>query len=343
MTVAPIREPRAQSSAPAPRSRPHVDVSILVPAKDEADNLPEFVRLCADLVGVVPFSFEVVVVDDGSRDATPEVLLTLQDTHRFLRVVTHRRQRGIADALRSAGEVALGEIFVFYPADLQYLPADIPALVTPILSGEADIVTGTKQGKYEKAFVSGVYNALCRRLFGVKVEDLNSVKAWRRDIQHSLPFRPDWHRYMVVVAAADGWRVTSRPVPLYPRRAGASKFGWRRIPVGVLDLLSVWFSLRFGRKPMLFFGVFGAVLFGVGLLGGLVALVLRFGYGFGFRPLLNLIETMVICGISLFGFGFLGEMVAGFSEELRQIGRRLPPPPETGEQDDSMPTDSRHR
>jgi glycosyltransferase involved in cell wall biosynthesis len=302
-------------------SRP-ADVSLLVPAKDEADNLPEFIRLCAELAASVPFSMEVVVVDDGSRDATAEVLATLQETHPFLRVVTHRRQRGIADSLRSAGEAASGEIFVFYPADLQYLPADIPTLVEPILAGRADIVTGTRQGKYEKAFVSSIYNALCRRLFGVKVEDLNSVKAWRREIMRSIPTRPDWHRYMVVIAAADGWRLTSRSVPLYPRSAGTSKFTWRRIPIGVFDLLSVWFQLRFGRKPMLFFGVFGAVLFSVGLLGGVVALVLRFGFGFGFRPLLNLVETMVISGISLFGFGFVAEMIAGLREEMREQGRK---------------------
>ncbi|HEY9382424.1 MAG TPA: glycosyltransferase family 2 protein [Gemmatimonadales bacterium] len=299
-----------------------VDVSLLVPAKDEAENLPEFLRLCAEALQPAPFSFEVVVVDDGSRDGSAAVLERLQAEYPFLQVVTHRRQRGIADALRSAGEAAQGEIFVFYPADLQYLPADIPALVRPILEGRADIVTGTKQGKYDKAFVSGVYNALCRRLFGVKVEDLNSVKAWRREIMRSIPMRPDWHRYMIVIAAADGWRLTSHPVPLYPRRAGVSKFTWRRIPVGVLDLLSVWFQLRFGRKPMLFFGVLGAVLFSVGLLAGIVALVLRFGYGIGFRPLLNLVETMVISGIALFGFGFVGELIAGFGEEMRELARK---------------------
>jgi glycosyltransferase involved in cell wall biosynthesis len=303
-------------------SRP-VDVSLLVPAKDEADNLPEFLKLCAESLESAPFSFEVVVVDDGSRDGTGELLERLRGEHRFLRVVTHRRQRGIADALRSAADAAAGEIFVFYPADLQYLPSDVPALVQPILAGEADIVTGTKQGKYEKAFVSGVYNGLCRRLFGVKVEDLNSVKAWRREIMDGASLRPDWHRYMVVIAAADGWRLTSRPVPLYPRRAGVSKFTWKRIPVGILDLLSVWFQLRFGRKPMLFFGVFGALLFGVGLLAGVVALVLRFGFGTGFRPLLNLVEIMVISGISLFGFGFVAEMMAGMREEQREVFRRL--------------------
>lgn len=298
-----------------------VDVSVLVPAKDEAPNLPEFVERCAAALGPAGFTFEVVVVDDGSRDGSAELLHRLQRTHPFLRVVTHRRQRGIADALRSASDVARGDVFVFYPADLQYLPEDIPTLVRPILDGSADIVTGTKQGKYEKAFVSRVYNSLCRWLFGVAVTDLNSVKAYRREVMRGVPLRPDWHRFMVVIAAADGFRLTSRPVPLYPRRAGTSKFNWRRIPVGVLDLLSVWFQLRFGRKPMLFFGLGGVFLFLVGFVAGVAALVLRFGFGIGFRPLLNLVETMVISGIVLFGFGFLGEMIAGMREEQRELAR----------------------
>ena len=300
-----------------------LDVSVLVPAKDEADNLPEFIERCAQALGSAGFSFEVIVVNDGSRDGTERVLRELQRTYRFLEIVTHRRQRGIADALRSAGDVARGDIFVFYPADLQYLPQDIPALVAPILENRADIVTGTKQGKYEKAFVSRVYNSLCRWLFGIRVTDLNSVKAYRREVMLGVPLRPDWHRYMVVIAAADGYRLTSLPVPLYPRRAGTSKFNWRRIPVGIFDLVSVWFQLRFGRKPMLFFGVGGALLFIVGLLAGISALILRFAYGFGFRPLLNLVETMVISGIVLFGFGFLGEMIAGMREETREIAREL--------------------
>ncbi len=300
-----------------------VDVSVLVPAKDEAANLPEFLRLCAEALGPAGFSFEVVVVNDGSRDDSAKVLRDLERAHPFLRVVTHRRQRGIADALRSAGDVARGDVYVFYPADLQYLPEDIPRLVAPILTGRADIVTGTKQGKYEKAFVSSVYNTLCRWLFGIRVTDLNSVKAYRREVMDGISLRPDWHRYMVVIAAADGFRLDSLPVPLYARRAGESKFTWRRIPVGIFDLLSVWFQLRFGRKPMLFFGIAGATLFVIGLIAGIVALVLRFGYGFGFRPLLNLVETMVICGIVLFGFGLLGEMVASLQEETRAVARAL--------------------
>lgn len=306
---------------PGPRGA--VDVSVLVPAKDEAENLPAFIAQCAEALDPAPFQYEVVVVDDGSRDASAAVLGDLAARHAFLRVVTHRRQHGIADALRSASDAAQGDIMVFYPADLQYRPADIPALVAPILEGRADLVTGTKQGKYEKAFVSGVYNRLCRWLFGVRVEDLNSVKAWRREVLADTPTRPDWHRYMVVIAATDGFRLTSVPVPLYPRTAGTSKFTWRRIPIGVLDLLSVWFQLRFGRKPMLFFGVLGATVFLVGLIAGIAALVLRFGYGLGFRPLLDLVTMMVITGVVLFGFGFVGEMISGMREEQRDLQRQI--------------------
>lgn len=300
------------------------EVSILVPAKDEAENLAEFVRQARDALLPLPYACEVVIVNDGSEDDTARVLDELTAQHPFVQAVTHRARRGIADALKSAADVARGRVLVFYPADLQYLPAEIPGLVAPILEGQADVVTGAKQGNYEKRFVSGIYNALCRWLFGVRVTDLNSVKAYRREVMDALPTRPDWHRFMIVIAAAQGFRLAERPVPLHPRRAGKSKFGLGRIPVGVLDLVSVWFQLRFGRKPLLFFGVAGAVLFLLGLLVGAVALWLRFGPArLGFRPLLDLIMVLVISGVSLFGFGFVGEMVAGMREELRALEREL--------------------
>ncbi len=300
------------------------DVSVLVPAKDEAENLPEFVRLAREALLPLPYACELVIVDDGSHDGTPRVLAELAAKHPFVRVVTHRAQRGIADALKSGADAARGRVFVFYPADLQYLPADIPGLVAPILEGQADIVTGTKQGHYDKRFVSTVYNRLSRWLFGVQVADLNSVKAYRREVMDVVPTRPDWHRFMVVIAAAQGFRLAQHPVPLHPRRAGRSKFGMSRIPIGALDLLSVWFQLRFGRKPMLFFGVAGALLFSLGLVVGAVALYLRFGPPHvGFRPLLDLIMVLVISGVSLFGFGFVGEMVAGMREELRAVEREV--------------------
>jgi glycosyltransferase involved in cell wall biosynthesis len=300
-----------------------VDVSVVVPARDEAENLPEFVRQASAALRDAPFTAELVVVDDGSLDATPQILQELTQRNPFLRWERHRGPQGIAEALRTGGLSARGDVLVFYPADLQYVPSEIPSLVEPILSGDADLVTGAKQGHYDKAFVSGVYNRLCRALFGVRVTDLNSVKAYRREVMEVVPLRPDWHRFFAVIAGAQGFRLAERPVTLHQRKAGASKFGIARIPVGVMDLLSVWFQLRFGRKPMLFFGVLGTVLFALGFLVGVAALVVRFGFGVGFRPLLNLIETLVIAGIALFGFGFIGELLAGQREELREVHRAV--------------------
>ncbi len=299
-----------------------VDVSLLVPAKDEAENLPEFVNQCAKALEPLPYSCELVVIDDGSTDGTSQLLDELSRQHAFLHTVTHRTRLGIADSLKSGADVARGSIFVFYPADLQFSPAEIPSLVEPIRSGEADMVTGTKQGQYDKAFVSGIYNRLCRWMFGVRVSDLNAVKAYRREVMQVVPARPDWHRFMVPIAAADGFRLTERPVTLHPRLHGQSKFGIGRIPVGILDLMSVWFQLRFGRKPLLFFGIPGGILVILGVLVGLAAIGLRIG-GLGFRPLLTLTLILVISGITLFGFGFIGELLAGQREELRSLSRAV--------------------
>jgi len=142
----------------------------------------------------------------------------------------------------------------------------------------------------------------------------------------ALPIRPDWHRYMIVIAAEQGFSVAEVPVPVYPRHAGKSKFGIGRIPVGVLDMLSVWFELRFGRKPLLLFGMLGAALFAVGVLAGLVAVGIRVFAGIGFRPLLNLVETCIITGSVFFVGGLLGEMIAGLRAEVRELRRRVADP-----------------
>jgi hypothetical protein len=299
------------------------DVSVLVPAKDEAGNLPLFLNLMAELVDRAPFQCEVIVIDDGSRDETWNLLQQLRSQYRFLKAVRHPTQRGIAEALRSGYLHSRGKVLVFYPADLQFRPEDIPRLVEPVLAGEADIVTGYKQGKYSKAFVSGVYNSLSRILFRVPVHDLNSVKAYRREIMEAVPMRPDWHRYMVVMAHAQGFSVAEVPVPLYPRHSGRSKFGLGRIPVGVLDMMSVWFELRFAQKPLLLFGMMGATLFAVGVVAGLLALLRLLLFQSGTRAVWTIIQTCLVLGSVFFATGMLGEQVAGLRSQLRELQRRL--------------------
>ena len=311
-----------RASSLVTRRSPSVDVSVLVPAKDEVENLPRFMELAAEAFAASPtVSYEVVVVDDGSDDGSWDVLQELGRRYPFLHSVRHRARRGIADSLRTGFLAARGDVLVFYPADLQFKPEDIPRLVAPILAGESDMVTGYKQGKYEKAFVSGIYNGLSRKLFHIPVRDLNSVKAYRREVMEELPVRPDWHRYMVVIAAAEGFKVTEVPVPLYPRTAGRSKFGLSRIPVGVLDMLGVWFELRFGKKPLLLFGMVGAALFALGVLGLLVALGFLAFTGRGVRAVWTAIQTCLLLGGVFFVGGLLGELIAGQRAEVRELRR----------------------
>jgi glycosyltransferase involved in cell wall biosynthesis len=305
-----------------------IDVSVLVPAKDEAENLPIFMEQAAVAFAASPLNtYEVIVIDDGSEDDTWAVLQRLTTQYSFLRTVRHRARRGIADALRTGYLHARGAVLVFYPADMQFKPEDIPRLVAPILADDADMVTGFKQGKYEKQFVSGIYNALSRTLFHVPVKDLNSVKAYRREIMDALPVRPDWHRYMIVIAAAQGFTVTEIPVPLYPRHAGKSKFGLSRIPVGVLDMVSVWFELKFGKKPFLLFGMLGAAIFSIGLLAGVVGLawvaISPTHAPLATRPVWTIIQTSMILGSIFFTAGLLGEQIAGQRAEVRELRRQL--------------------
>ena len=315
MTIA-----RPTLTSPPPATQP--DISVLVPAKDEAENLPLFMELAAAAFAGSPYTYEVVVIDDGSVDRTWQVLQDLAARYPFLHPVRHRSRRGIADALRTGYLSSRGNVLVFYPADLQFKPEDIPRLVAPILADEADMVTGFKEGKYEKAFVSSIYNRLSRALFHVPVKDLNSVKAYRRVVMDGLPTRPDWHRYMVVMAAAQGFSVSEVPVPLYPRHAGKSKFAtWHRIPIGVLDMLSVWFELRFSQKPLLLFGMLGAGLFALSTLFGIVALV--FFQKLAVRPLWTVVQTCLILGSIFFATGLIGEQIAGQRAQLRELRRQL--------------------
>jgi len=300
-----------------------VDVSVLVPAKDEAGNLALFLELCEATFRGESARYEVVVVDDGSTDGSWALLQELGVQYAFLRPVRHRAQRGIAEALRTGYLQSQGRVLVFYPADLQFKPEDIPRLVNPILAGESDMVTGYKQGKYEKAFVSSIYNRLSRTLFHVPVRDLNNVKAYRREIMAALPMRPDFHRYMIVMAAAQGFTVTEVPVPLYARHSGKSKFGFSRIPIGVLDMLAVWFELKFGQKPLLAFGMLGVALFAIGVLSGLGALVWLAITGQGQRWVWTVIQTCLMLGSIFFATGLLGEQIAQQRSEVRELRREL--------------------
>ena len=298
------------------------DFALVVPAFNEAPNIPHLIPELRAAFEEFGLTGEVILVDDGSTDGTAELAVAEAGGWDRLRVVRHRVNLGKTEALLTGAEATERSCIVLFDADLQHLPAEIPRFLDKLEEGW-DIVTGRKVGRYDKRAVSSIYNALSRRIFDVPVSDLNSMKAFRADVLKAVRLRHDWHRFFVVLAHRKGFSATEIDIELHPRRAGEAKYsGKARIVGGVLDLVAVWFQMRFSRKPMVAFGLPGLFLMGAGVLTGLAALYLRYVMGLGFRPLLYLVVLLVTVGVLCFAAGFLGEMIASVHDELDAARRQ---------------------
>jgi len=316
----PAAPPGPGALAPASES-----FAVLVPAFDEATNMPDLFAELAQTFRSHGIDGEVIVVDDGSGDGTLEAAREAATAAGLERVqfLRHRINRGKTSAIVTGARATDAEVLVLFDADLQHSTDEIPRFLEKLDSG-LDVVTGRKVGKYDKQIVSGIYNGLAGRLFDVPVRDMNSMKAFRREVLDDLQLREDWHRYLVVLAHWKGWKIGEIDIELLPRRHGESKYGGHgRIVVGMLDLVAVWFQLAFSRKPLMFFGVTGLGLLGLGGVVGLVAVWFRVVQGAGFRPLLNLVILLVLLGGLLFVAGLIGELVAGLRAEVDELRRDL--------------------
>ena len=299
------------------------DFAVVVPAFDEAEMVPDLVRELRRAFRDYDLHGEVLLVDDGSTDGTADLAVVEAAGWDALRVIRHRTNLGKTEAMLTAADETERTYLILFDADLQHTTDELPRFLARLQDGW-DIVTGRKVGAYGKRHVSSAYNLLSRKIFDVPVSDLNSMKAFRREILSGMQLRHDWHRFFVVLAHARGWSVSEIDIELHPRRAGRPKYqGQRRIMVGFLDLISVWFLLLFSRKPLQLFGVSGAVMIMLGVIVGLVAFYLRFGpVGQGFRPLLYLVILLETVGFLLLGFGLLAEMVAQVRDELDALRRQ---------------------
>jgi glycosyltransferase involved in cell wall biosynthesis len=301
------------------------DFAVVVPAYNEAANMADLFTELASTFERFSLDGEVILVDDGSDDGTAEAARRAASASGLGRVsiLSHRNNRGKTSALVTAARNTAAEVLVLFDADLQHSTDEVPRFLEAIAGGY-DLVAGRKVGPYSKRFVSSVYNGLSRLIFRIPIRDMNSMKAFRRSILADMRLREDWHRYLAVLAHARGYRITEIDIELLPRRHGESKYSGRsRILVGTLDLLSVWFQLVFSRKPMLFFGITGFALFGLGAVVGLVALYLRFVEGTGFRPLLTLVTLLVLLGGLLFVAGFIAELVASLRAEVDELRQAI--------------------
>lgn len=293
-------------------------ISVLIPAHNESGNLTPLLEKIACTFSANQIDGEVVLVDDGSTDASPAEADALAMRYPFLHVIHHRRNRGLTEALKSGFRAVRGDPILFLPADLESDPEeDIPKLLAKMKEGY-DVVAGWRQGRRDaKIFASSVYNAISRRLYGVDAHDMNWIKAFTREVMDDLHLRSDWHRFILMIAAAQGYRIGEVKVNFYPRRMGQSKFGFWRIPVSFLDALVVKFLLTFSKKPMLFFGGVGTafIVAGIAILAYLAYLF--FGFDTQQRPVFIFSIFMVVSGLLLFLVGFLAELIVAQTERLQ--------------------------
>jgi glycosyltransferase involved in cell wall biosynthesis len=319
VAAAPVSAPDA--AAPAP-----VAISVVVPARNEEGTIAQVVERAYAAFAALGQPGEVLVVDDGSSDGTAAVLAGLGERFPTLRVFHHRRSQGMTAALQRMFAESRGEIIILIPADMESDPLlDVPVLARALEERDLDAVAGWRQGRKDsKVLASGVYNVVMRRMAGVPVHDANWIKAMRREVVESFPpLRSDWHRFLLMIAVHNGYRVGEVPTAYRPRPAGRSKFGWERIPISLLDVLVVRFLLTFSQAPMRFFG-------GLGLLGltisGLTYFYLVLLYLFAQtqqRPIFWAAGILAVISVLLFLVGFLAELIVSQGERIALLERGL--------------------
>jgi glycosyltransferase involved in cell wall biosynthesis len=288
-------------------------VSVVIPVYNERESVRPLAQELLPVLRALGRRTEVLFVDDGSTDGTSEVLADLAAAEPEIAVVCLRRNFGKAAALMAGFREAQGDAIVTIDGDLQDDPAEIPRLLAELEAG-ADLVSGWKkerQDSWSKRAASRVFNGVTSRMSGVRLHDLNcGFKAYRAEVVRSLALTGDQYRYIPVLAANEGFRVSELAVNHRPRAFGSSKYGLERYLRGFLDLLTILFVGRFRQRPMHLFGGAGMLLIAGGVVICAYLAVLRLaGEGIGNRPLLLLGVLMIVVGVQLFTIGLVSEMI----------------------------------
>lgn len=290
-------------------------LSVVVPAYNEAENLEPLCSAIQECLQPLGYSYELVLVDDGSTDETAHLARLLCQQYPFLKVIRLRRNFGQTAALSAGFRYAKGQVVVAMDADLQYRPEDIPALLAKIEEGY-DIASGWRKDRKDpflRKFPSFVANRIIRWLSGVPLHDFGSTfKAYRREILEEIKLYGEMHRFIPALAASIGARITEIPVHLYPRERGRSKYGLGRTWRVLLDIIAVKFLISYSRQPLRFFGLVGLLLGGAGF-GILGILTFRkFFQGIPYahhEPLFSLGILLTILGIQFISLGLIAELI----------------------------------
>ncbi len=305
------------------------DLSIVISIFNEEESLPELISWIGRVMDNEGYRYEIIMVDDGSRDASWKVIKELSAKNQNIRGISFRRNYGKSAALYEGFKAAEGRVVITMDADLQDSPDEIPELYRMVVEDDWDIVSGWKKQRFDnkltKNLPSKLYNWTARKITGIKLHDMNcGLKAYKNEVIKSIEVYGEMHRYIPYLAKNAGYeRITEKPVQHQKRKYGVSKFGLERFVNGFLDLISLWFLSTFGKKPMHFFGFTGILMFLCGFIAALWVIIQKLvqqSNGLSFRPvtdqpLFYLALLAVILGFMLFLAGFICEMISRSSQE----------------------------
>ena len=301
-----------------------MDISVIVPLYNETESLPELAAWIRRVMETNGWTYEILMVDDGSTDGSWDTVLSLSKENPAIHGISFRRNYGKSAALYEGFAAAQGDVVITMDADLQDSPDEIPELYRMIREEGYDVVSGWKQhrqdNKLTKNLPSKLYNWTARKVTGIKLHDMNcGLKAYKNEVVKSIEVYGEMHRYIPYLAKNAGYgKIGEKPVHHQKRKYGVSKFGLERFTNGFLDLMSLWFLSKFGKKPMHFFGTTGILMFLIGFVMTvwiIVAKLVHQAQGIHYRavtdqPLFYLALLAVVLGAMFFLAGFLGEMVS---------------------------------
>ena len=301
-----------------------MDITVIVPLYNETESLPELAAWIHRVMTENAFSYEILMIDDGSTDGSWDTVRTLASENPSIHGISFRRNYGKSAALYEGFAAAKGDVVITMDADLQDSPDEIPELYRMIVDEGYDVVSGWKQhrqdNKVTKNLPSKLYNWTARKVTGIKLHDMNcGLKAYKNEVVKSIEVYGEMHRYIPYLAKNAGYsKIGEKPVHHQKRKYGVSKFGLERFVNGFLDLMSLWFLSKFGKKPMHFFGTSGILMFLVGFVMTIwiiAAKLIHQARGIHYRavtdqPLFYLALLAVVLGAMFFLAGFVGEMIS---------------------------------
>ena len=312
------------------------DLSIVISLFNEEESLPELISWIEKVATREKYEYEIIMVDDGSTDSSWKVITELAAKNPAIRGISFRRNYGKSAALYHGFKAAEGRVVITMDADLQDSPDEIPELYRMVTEEGYDIVSGWKKQRFDnkltKNLPSKLYNWTARKVTGIKLHDMNcGLKAYCNEVVKNIEVYGEMHRYIPYLAKNAGFsRITEKPVQHQKRKYGVSKFGLERFVNGLLDLISLWFLSRFGKKPMHFFGFTGILMFIAGAvltLWVIIEKLVQQANGLDFRPvtdqpLFYLALVAILLGFQLFLSGFICEMISSNSSERNQYNVR---------------------